>query len=155
MFYYKNGDDMKKRIFIPILFAIILGYLCANYVLAEYNDQDSKYNIIYFLQSGAYLNKESSVDDNKDLKKVTVEENNKYYSYIGMTTNKKMAEKIKKLYEDKGIIIYIKEINIDNYDFVESLRQYDILLENSKNLDEINSVLEAILADYEEKILKI
>ena len=57
---------MKRKYFLSILLALILGYLCANYVLALYKE-DSSNNIIYFLQAGAYNNKESSLNDLKNI----------------------------------------------------------------------------------------
>ena len=59
--YNDNGDYMKKYLF-PIIVAIILGYLCANYVLALYEEEKQE-NTIYFLQVGAYKNKESIKDE--------------------------------------------------------------------------------------------
>lgn len=140
---------MKKYIF-PIIIAIILGYLCANYVLALYEEEKDN-NTIYFLQVGAYKNKESIKDEFKNLNnKLTLKEDNKYYTYIGITSSKEEANRIKKIYKDNNIEVYIKERNIDNNSFLTELEQYDILLKNRNDFNEINSVLETILATYEE-----
>ena len=96
---------MKVKFLIPVLSAVFLGYICANFVLHEYNYrpivQDTK---VYFLQIGAYNNLESSKDDVASIQnKITVKENDKYYSYIGITANLNQAERIKELYKKINI----------------------------------------------------
>lgn len=144
---------MKKYIF-PIILAIIFGYLCANYVLALYEEGNNKDNNIYFLQVGAYKSKESTLDEFKNINnKLTLKEDDKYYTYIGITSSLKEANRIKKIYKDNKIDVYIKEKEITNNSFLSELGQYDILLKNGNDFSEINSVLETILATYEEEVL--
>lgn len=144
---------MKKYIF-PIILAIIFGYLCANYVLALYEEGNNKDNNIYFLQVGAYKSKESTLDEFKNINnKLTLKEDDKYYTYIGITSSLKEANRIKKIYKDNKIDVYIKEKEITNNSFLSELEQYDILLKNGNDFSEINSVLETILATYEEEVL--
>ncbi len=144
---------MKKYIF-PIILAIIFGYLCANYVLALYEEGNNKDNNIYFLQVGAYKSKESTLDEFKNINnKLTLKEDDKYYTYIGITSSLKEANRIKKIYKDNKIDVYIKEKEITNNNFLSELEQYDILLKNRNDFSEINSVLETILATYEEEVL--
>lgn len=144
---------MKKYIF-PIILAIIFGYLCANYVLALYEEGNNKDNNIYFLQVGAYKSKESTLDEFKNINnKLTLKEDDKYYTYIGITSSLKEANRIKKIYKDNKIDVYIKEKEITNNSFLSELEQYDILLKNRNDFSEINSVLETILATYEEEVL--
>ena len=145
---------MKLNIMIPILSALLLGYLCASFVISEYNNSSLAVNsTVYFLQAGAYNSLESSKNDLTNIdNKITVKENDKYYSYIGITTSLEQAKRIKKLYKKDNVELYIKNVNLDNEDFINELAQYDVLLENSKSLTEINSVLKTILASYEENI---
>lgn len=143
-----------KKFILPIVLAIVFGYLCANYVLALYEENYDNIANYYFLQVGAYKNKESSIDDFKSIKnKITIKEDNKYYTYIGITASKEEANYIKKLYKKNNIEVYIKEKNITNQGFIQELKQYDILLKSSKTLEEINSILSTILATYEEEVL--
>jgi len=144
---------MKRKYFLSILLALILGYLCANYVLALYKE-DSYNNIIYFLQAGAYNNKESSLNDLKDIdNKIIIKENDKYYMYIGITADIKIAKRIKNMYKNKNIELYIKEKDITNTSFKLELEQYDILLKNAKTFDEVNAIFKTVLATYEEGVL--
>ena len=57
------------------------------------------------------------------------------------------------MYKEKGIDIYIKDRYLENDDFINQLKQYDVLLESSNNLEEVNSVLKTILATYDEIVL--
>ena len=69
-----------------------------------------------------------------------------------MTASLNIAEKIKKLYKSENIDVYIKKENINDFSFYDQLVQYDVLLDSSNNLDEVNSVLKTILATYEENL---
>ena len=156
MLYNKLGDYMKYNFLIPILTAILLGYLCASFVLVKYDNSTEITNNkkVYFIQRGVYKNIESSKDDLVNIpNKLVIKEDDKYYVYIGITYTRKMADKINKIYKDNNIDTYIKEKNITNKEFLLELEQYDILLKNSKNKEEIESVLETIIATYEEDIL--
>ena len=70
-----------------------------------------------------------------------------------MTTNSEIAKNIQKMYQERGIEIYIKNGYIENDDFISQLNQYDVLLEASKNIEEVNSVLKTVLATFDEIIL--
>lgn len=145
---------MKINFLISIVSALIIGYLCANFVFNEYGDSQTTFNEtnnIYFLQYGVYT--KADYNDIKVDKYIQVEEDGKYYIYVGMTTSLKNAERIQKMYKDKGIELYIKEDYVANSEFVNELEQYDVLLDSSKTKDEINSVLSTVLASYEEFVL--
>lgn len=148
---------MKMNLVVPILCAILLGYLCASFIFNQYGIDSMVFhekNNIYFLQCGAYTSKEASETNIQGIsEKLTIKEGDKYYSYIGMTSEKKLAESVQKMYEDKGIEIYIKNNYIENQDFINLIKQYDILLESSSSLEEVNSVLRTSLATYDEIIL--
>lgn len=146
---------MKMNFLISIVCALLLGYLCATFIFQEYQESTTTFgetNTIYFLQYGVYTN--SSNNEIKANKYIQVEEDGKYYVYVGMTTNLDNAEKIQKLYQEKGIELYIKQNYVSNNEFVSELSQYDILLESTKTEDEMNSVLSTVLASYEEFVLK-
>ena len=148
---------MKLNIVVPIVCAILLGYLCASFIFNQYGIESLVFNEsenIYFLQCGAYTTEEASKVEIKGIdERLTVKEGDKYYSYIGMTSEKELAETIQKMYEKKGIDIYVKDSYLDNDDFINQIKQYDILLKSSNNLEEVNSVLKTILATYDEFIL--
>lgn len=157
MIYDNSGDNMKANVIIPILCAIFLGYLCASFIFNQYGINSLVFNEdenIYFLQCGAYTTKEASESAITGItEKITVKEGEKYYSYIGMTSEKEIAETIQEMYKKKGVDIYIKSNYIENEDFVNQIKQYDVLLESSNTLEEVTSVLKTVLATYEEIVL--
>ena len=67
-----------------------------------------------------------------------------------MTSSIKVAEEIHKIYKKKGIDIYIKTKYIEEENLINQIKQYDVLLESSKTIEEINSVLKTVLATYDE-----
>lgn len=143
---------MKTKYFAPIILAVILGYLCASYALDEYsmNYKDIPNNV-YYLQIGAYTNKDNIEKDLGSItNKLIVKEDNKYYVYVGITTDYTNALKIRDLYKEKNVNLYIKDGYINNEDFILELEQYDILIKNSKTYEEVNSILKTILATLEE-----
>lgn len=145
------------NIVVPIICAVLLGYLCASFIFNQYGVNSLVFHDngnIYYLQCGAFTTQEESKKNIKGIEeKITVKEGEKYYSYIGMTTNSEIAKNIQKMYQERGIDIYIKNGYIENDDFISQLNQYDVLLEASKNIEEVNSVLKTVLATFDEIIL--
>lgn len=112
-------------------------------------------NTYYFIQENVYTSKEVMEENTKTLSpKIIEEENGKYYVYIGITSDINNARKIKQIYEQKGYNIYIKERNLSNEEFHTNLTQFDLLLKNTTSAKEILTIVEVILANYEE-IIKI
>ncbi len=148
---------MKLNIIVPIICAVLLGYLCASFIFNQYGISSMVYGEsenIYFLQCGAYNTEEASKTEIKGISnKLTIKEGEKYYSYIGMTSSKEIAETIQAMYKKNGVEIYIKNSYLDNDDFINQIKQYDVLLESSKNIEEVNSVLKTILATYDEIVV--
>ena len=149
---------MKKTIILGIAF-LTLGMIFGKFI-----DQKGSQSIVsalnegktyYFLQEGVYTSKEVMEANTKKLnRKVTDVIENKYYVYLGITRNKKNAEKIKKIYEDDGYQIYIKEMKYENEEFYNNVTQFDLLIENTKKKEEILAIEEVVLANYEEIIKK-
>lgn len=148
---------MKLNFVVPIICAILLGYLCASFIFNQYGMDSLVFEenkTIYYLQCGAFNTEEASLKEIKGIKdKITVKEKDKYYSYIGMTTDRKIAESIQKKYKENNIDIYIKDSYLENEDFINQLNQYDVLLKESDTIEEINSVLKTVLATFDEIIL--
>ena len=148
---------MKANFIIPIIISIVLGGVCGKLVFDQYQLKEEVFNEesgVYFLQQGVYSNEASMQENTKNLSsKVYVVEDGKYYVYVGITKDVTNAKKIKDLYEGKGYSIYQKELPVSNYEFINNLEQYDMLLANATKDEEIQSVLNVILASYEETVL--
>lgn len=149
---------MKKTFLLSIVF-IILGASIGILFREKYQEQIlnvfSEGKIYYFLQEGIYSSKEIMTENTKDLDvKLINEENNKYYVYLGITRSEENAKKIKEIYKNKGYQLYIKEINLSNEEFFNNVTQFDLLIENSETEEEILTIEEVVLANYEEIIKK-
>lgn len=144
---------MKKYI-ISGLILIVIGFIIGNYIfsnqkklLAVINPQEA----IYFLQEGIYSNRNNLNNNTKNLNNKVIEhQNKKYYVYVGITKNKKVAEKLKNIYTNKGYQITIKEKNKVTEEFIINVEQFDLLLEATNDEDEILTIEEIVLANYQE-----
>lgn len=120
-----------------------------NNLLQTFNE-DNKY---YLLQEGVYNSKESMQSQTRNIKpKISQIKDSKYYVYVGITKSKDNAQKIKQIYENSGYEIYIKDIKIKDEEFFNNVSQFDILIENTNNEDEILTIEEVVLSNYEKKL---
>lgn len=146
---------MKKNFWIPLAISIFLGFLSAQIVYSTYrnNLENSEYNA-YLIQVGSYNNKES-IDpvflDSENY--LIIEENNIYNVYAGITTDLINAHKIKNIYSKKDINIDIKPTIINNIEFISNLEQYDILISEVEEEENVISINDVILSSYEEMVL--
>ena len=144
---------MKIKFIIPISLAILTGFLSAHILYKAFNGTSNIHSNSYFIQVGVFKDKESLNNITKNLKAyITVEEDGKNYVYVGITTDKDNKDKIKKMYEDKGYSVYVKEKYINNIDFYSNLVQYDVLLEEVTKEEDLISISKVILYSYEELI---
>ena len=144
---------MKKKLFW-IIFFISLGIFCSKYI-SNINAKSifETGESYYFVQEGVYSNKEVMNSDIKDIKnRAIVNKNNKYYVYVGITKDLEIAKLIKKIYENKGYQLYIKELNVNNKEFSNNIDQFDLLIKNSNNNEDILIIESVVLSNYEEII---
>ena len=148
---------MKKNFWIPLTIAIVLGFVSAQIVYSTYrnNLSSSSYNA-YLLQIASFENVDSISSDMKNYTDyLIVNENNMYNVYVGITTDLSNANKIKNIYEKKDIEVYIKPTVINNIEFVSNLEQYDLLISEVENEDNLISISDVVLSSYEEIVLGI
>lgn len=135
--------------------AIVLGFISAQIVYSTYrnNLSSSSYNA-YLLQIASFENVDSISSDMKgNADYLIVNENNMYNVYVGITTDLSNANKIKNIYEKKDIEVYIKPTVINNIEFVSNLEQYDLLISEVENEDNLISISDVVLSSYEEIVL--
>ena len=104
---------------------------------------------IYVFQYGVYSNKNNMINNLKNINYTYQLIDNKYYVYVGMTKNKENIEKLKKYFKSLSYNIYLKEIEVDGK-FVETLEQYDLLLDEAVTNESISTILSTTLAKFEE-----
>lgn len=149
---------MKKTFAYGLVFTILGSIFGFNVFKSSENELlktfKESYNY-YVLQEGIYSNKNIMQENIKNIDSKTIEEDNgKYYVYLGITTNKENALKLKKIYEEKGYQLYIKNLKIANEEFYNNTVQFDLLISNAEKEEEILTVEEVVLANYEEIVKK-
>ena len=58
------------------------------------------------------------------------------------------------MYKEEDIHASIKKMSIENEEFLATLEQMDVLLNKAKSNDEITSINEVVLANYQEFVLE-
>ena len=143
-----------KKTMIKCIGSIILGIiigniLFSNRIIFKKENKEDKY---YFLQEGVYTNNILKNNMSNLTHKVIEKKDNKIYIYIGITKDIEIAEKLINIYEEKNIKLSIKEKYIRNNELKNNIEQFDLLINASRDVDEILTIEEVVLANYEEII---
>ena len=148
---------MKKTIKLAFLF-VIIGFIIGDYIFTEQKEiinSLSNKETLYFLEEGVYLNKNNLQANIKNLEEKVIENtNSKYYVYVGITRDKEVATKLKKIYKSLGYEIKEKEKSIHHEDFITNVEQFDILLKDTNDTEQILTIEEIVLSNYEEILKK-
>lgn len=149
---------MKKYLFIGITL-VVLGFHLGNKI---FNTKSNLLKIIkkeneyYFLQEGVYSSKDNIASNIKHITpKIIKKEDNNYHVYVGITKNKKIAEKLKRIFQKKGYPIIIKTKERVPEEFSINVEQFDLLINSTNDESEILTIEEVVLANYEESIKNI
>ena len=145
-----------------MLVAILIGAVLGNFLFEQYKLESEsvikEVNSTYFLVEGTYSTENQAnkaVSSNTNINPyLIVKEDANYIVYLAITASNDNLEKLKKMYEEKGINASIKKMSIENKEFLATLEQMDILLNNAKTTDEITSITEVVLANYQEFVLE-
>ena len=141
---------MKYKFLFGIIIAIALGYLSST-AIKQLKSDNVKYFNTYLLQAGIYTNDISLNNFTKSLKSYVIDKNNnKYYVYVGITTDLDNKKKLEELFNNKNIDIYSKKIYISDETFFNNLKQYDILLNELTDEKDILRVNDIILDSYKD-----
>ena len=151
--HYLGLIDQENEIIAATLL-LLLGTILGTKIYSAKESLENVFaagQIYYFLQEGIYTSKEIMEENTKNItSKIINKENNKYYVYLGITKDETNAKKIKNIYIDKGYNIYIKEVKLNNEEFYNNVTQFDLLINNTSNKNEILTITEVVLANYEE-----
>ena len=146
---------MKKTIIGCVIF-IGLGFLIGNKFQERQIEEP-----FYFLREGVYENKnvfEENVskvilngNEVKDFdKKIMEYKNNKIYIYTAITKDINLAKKIQEIYKKQKISLKIEEISLPSEELSTNIKQFDLLMKNTKSEEEILKIQEVVIANYEE-----
>lgn len=148
---------MKKNVF-PIVLCIIVGFFMGIIMFNQYDKSEpvkvsgevKKANeSVYFFQYGVYKNKDNMLNNLTNINYTYEFLDDKYYVYLGMTRNEGNLDKIKGYFENLKYDIYIKQIEV-NGEFADTLKQYDLLLNEAETSESITTILKSIISKYEE-----
>lgn len=148
-----------KKIIMPVLCATIIGFILGYFMFEQYDGLRTIIPVraeskpLYFIQQGVYSSIENVKKNTTAFQNyIYQQENDKYYVYIGITKYKENAEKIKEYYKQQGYITYIKEISINNKEFIESLEKYDVLISETTDTNTYPTICSQILTKYKELV---
>ena len=137
---------MKKK----ILVVVIIGFIFASIIFLKYKKESeavSNTETVYLLQIGAYKNNENVVKVTKTLPNyVILEEGSTTKIIIAITKDDNNIEKLSQNYET----VYIKELQMENKEFLDYLTKYDNLLNYTNNSDTIEEINNKVLNKYNE-----
>ncbi|HHX16677.1 MAG TPA: hypothetical protein GX725_02015 [Mollicutes bacterium] len=147
-----------KKILMPIIGAIVIGLILGKVLFSQYEKKldpvFEEKEKIYVLQQGVYSSAENVEKHTTNLDYYIVDKDNEYYRvYVAITHNKDNVEKLKQHYKSKGNDIYVRELDVKNLEFLELIKQYDLLLESSGD-NEIEQIEKQVISKYEELITR-
>ena len=151
------GDKMKKLIKRGLIF-VALGFLLGEVMFGDvkkYWNQLQKMDTYYFLQEGMYSDLNELQSNMRNISQKLIDtEKDKYYVYVGITKDKEIAETIIDIYEKKGFKIHAKEKSLSSPEFSENVNQFDLLIKDTEEEDQILVIEKVVLANYEEIVKK-
>ena len=133
---------------VSVTIGVGLGYI----VFSEYRRDRPvmrETDIVFFLQQGVYSSMESLNAGTQNLSSfIYFEEENLFRVYVYITTSMENAQKVERIFADRGVEIFIKEGTINDTAFVEKLRQYDRLISETNDEGVILGMTTQILNEY-------
>lgn len=148
---------MYKRFIFSLIIAIVSGALLGHTLFEKFKEEEqtvfNDMSPIYFLREGVYDNLEYALASaNKFATKIIVKEKAKYYLYLAISKSEDNLASIKKIYNDKNLVVETK--NISNESFLTALEQMENLFKKASSDEEKLTIEKVILANYEELVLK-
>lgn len=148
---------MYKRFIFSLIIAIVSGALLGHTLFEKFKEEEqtvfNDMSPIYFLREGVYDNLEYALANaNKFDTKIIVKEKAKYYLYLAISKSEDNLASIKKIYNDKNLVVETK--NIKNESFLTALDQMENLFKKASSDEEKLTIEKVILANYEELVLK-
>ena len=144
---------MIKRVFFILTFSCVLGSLIGIIFHNKISSDVFAFNEgypLYFMRQGVYSDKSIMEMNTENIDpKLIINKDNKYYVYVGITSNEKIANQIKEIYDDMNIEVHKTDMSVKDESFVNNVKQFDSLILASDK-DEILNVEEVILSNYEE-----
>lgn len=145
-----------KKIIIKGIILIVIGYLLGQFLFKEKIElirKLQKGDTYYFLEEGIY-NDYNNINNTNINRRIIENKDNKYHVYIGITRDKEVLEKLKSIYSKDNITTTVKEINLESLEFKTNVEQFDLLIRNTNDTNQILTIEEVVIANYQEIIKK-
>lgn len=137
-----------KSFFIPVVVAIIFGFICGRYVYKTYKDNlygDLTSSKLYLVEYGKYDTYEDMREENNQNNYVYYQDDEGYKTVVGITKKYDNIEKIKSLYSNNlDVSVYYVPREYIN----EMQEEYDNELLNTIELNSVKEVVNNILNLY-------
>ena len=118
-----------KKVLIRGVVYVIIGYILGSFLFKsklELIKNITSKELYYFLEEGKVGDKEILENKVSNLTTSVIDyKNNDFYIYRGITKDLDAAKKVKKILEDKGFSITIKEKYLNNQEFSTTITQFD------------------------------
>ena len=100
---------------------------------------------IYILQYGSYISRNVMEENVKKLDKyLVIEEDDKYYVYLGIFTKKENALKMQEIYKNINIYTYLKNDYIGDERIIERIENVE------KSSDDLEKITKKIMDELKE-----
>ena len=137
-----------KGILVPIVVAILLGFLSGRIVYKTY--KDNLYNNLtssrlYLLENGIYDSIDNMREENSTNNYIYYKDSDKYKTVVGITSNYDNIDKIKKLYNDE---LAVEEYYIETNSVDTKQLEYEKILSSTNDLKEVKEAVDNILNLY-------
>jgi len=144
---------MKKYI-ITVIISLVVGFLLSNYMLKEYENTSllpifNQSQTAYLIQQGVYSSYESMQNNTSFLSDYIYSViDNMYYVYVGITLDSENVSKLQDYYKNNNINTIIKTTTLTNQELISSLKQYDLVLNETNDSSTIKEINKQTLKKY-------
>lgn len=148
-----------KKYFLLIILAISIGFFMGKTFLEQYDGYkgiriaSSTGDIVYFIKYGEFNSYDEMEKETISLSNYIYNEvNGKFIVYVGITDSNSNLIKLTNYYNKLGYNTITEEYLITNQQFLNILKDYDAILENTDDEVVITSISSQILTKYEEYV---
>ena len=144
--------DTVKLVFLTTLLGSLFGMILYAHHLDDIT-VFSEHTHYYFLHKGSFQTQELVRANTREINtKLVIEEEGLYHVYVAITRDSEVRDRITELYRERNIELHSKEKSINNMEFQNNIDQFDLLIRNSRTLEEINSISAVVLSNFEQTI---
>lgn len=148
-----------KKYFITFILALTIGFFLSNFFLNQYRDYKGVKvsNIgeeLYFIQYGVFSSLQNMEDNTISLENyIYTIEDNMYYVYIGISSDKEVSNKISSYYKKMGYETIEKRYFVSDKNFIEQIKTYDQIIKGVEEETALASLINQVLIKYEEMVI--